>query len=463
MAASTRFFDKTDEKPDTPTFSHKSSRPPVLSAPRKASGLTGIQQAAGNLGMQRWLRSGGSGAILPKLKVNPPNDAYEQEADHIAEQVASGRESGPMQTTPEGASAGSEEFLQRKPGGAATGRGEGGSATGRTTDSQRDGLPSDSGRPLSAATRRLVEPAFGTDFNYVRLHDSPTAQLTAGSLGARAFTHGNHIWLGPSERETDRYLMAHELAHVLQQGDGLYLRRATWLERRAWLSFFDHYLPRKFLNNYMDDTSNPITLTWQEMMDVNPRVNITTSRGFQRELAALQTSVLAKASATGSAAADVRYIEVDGPGQAFTNGTLGNFTIKYKGLLTVTSAGEWTFVGTMSFYDYWDFDPKPFGTSGRSTMGELKTRVAAVGLPGQSFYIDSMDAPVSQTGTDPRAVWAGGTPKFVNDRAGRAGADIGVGDVGGGAVGDVAGPETGGAGAEVGGETGAQTAEDLNP
>jgi Domain of unknown function (DUF4157) len=463
MAATTKVFEKTDETPDAPTFSRRSSCPPVLSAPCKASGLTGMQPAAGNLEIQRWLRSGGAGAILPKRKVNPPHDAYEQEADRAAEQVASGRESGPMQTSPEAAAAGAEEFLQRKPRGATTANGEGRAAPGRTTESPRDGLPSDAGRPLNAATRRLVEPAFGADFGHVRLHDSPIAQLTAGSLGARAFTHGDHIWLGPGERETDRSLMAHELAHVLQQGDGLYLRRATWLERRAWLSFFDHYLPRKFLNNYMDDTGTPITLTSQEMIDVNPRVNITASLGFQRELAALQASVLAKASATGTAAADVRYIEVEGPGQAFTNGTLGNFTIKYKGLLTVTSAGEWTFDGTMCFYDYWDFDPKPFGTSGRSTIGELKTRVAAIGLPGQPFHIDSMDAPLTQTGTDPRAVWLGGIPRFVPDQAGRAGTDIAVGDVGGGEVGSGAGPETGGAGAEVGGETGAQSAEDLNP
>ena len=60
-----------------------------------------------------------------------------------------------------------------------------------------------------------------------------------------------------------------------------------------------------------------------------------------------------------------------------TNGTLGNFTITYKGMLTVMADGTWTFIGVMTFYDVWDFDPKPFGSSGRSTAGELKTRVAA--------------------------------------------------------------------------------------
>src|SRR5690606_13441179 len=115
---------------------------------------------------------------------------------------------------------------------------------------------------------------------------------------------------------------------------------ATWLERRAWRSFFDHYLPRKFLDNYMDDTGAPITLTWQEMVDVNPIVNIRRSPGFGSHLAAM----LAKAKsleAAGTPAPAVNYIEVDGPGQAMTNGTLGNFTIKYKGLLTVQPDGSW--------------------------------------------------------------------------------------------------------------------------
>jgi hypothetical protein len=30
---------------------------------------------------------------------------------------------------------------------------------------------------------------------------------------------------------------------------------ATWLERRAWLASFDHYLPRRFLNKNVDDTA----------------------------------------------------------------------------------------------------------------------------------------------------------------------------------------------------------------
>ena len=324
-------------------------------------------------------------------------------------------------------------------------------------------LGGEGGKSMERESQTLGEDLFGTDFSQVRVHTGPEAEMSAALLGARAFTQGNDVWLGTGARESDSVLMAHELAHVAEQADGVYLRSATWLERRAWLSFFDHYLPRKFLNNYMDDTGNPITLTVQEMTDINPRVDMTKSPGFVAELKALRTQLVSSATANnGQAFPQMKYIEVSGPGQAMTNGTLGNFTIRYKGTLTVSPDGTWSFIGTMTFHDYWDFDPKPFGGSGRSTAGEIKTRVAATALAGSPFSIDSVPAPIFQTGSDPRAIWAGGTPVFVNDRAGRAGSDIGAGGEVGGAGGDVVGPEAGGAGADVGGEVGAQSAEDLN-
>jgi hypothetical protein len=307
--------------------------------------------------------------------------------------------------------------------------------------------PPGAGRALPDHLATSARAAVGERARELRLHDGGEARDVAGMMGARAFYDGGNIWLGPGASEHDRELMLHELGHAAQGDAGVHLRAATWLERRAWLSFFDHYLPRKFLNNYMDDTGAAITLSAVEMIDVNPIVNITRSPGFARELAALKAEMAANAAA-GRPAPAVRYIDVTGPGQAMTNGTLGNFTINYHGVLTVSQDGSWTFVGTMDFYDVWDFDPKPFGTSGRSTAGEVKTRVAATFLPGQSFEIHSVAAPIVQTDADPRAIWAGGTPTHVPDQAGRAGLDIAAGDVGGG---------------EVGGETGAQAAEDLNP
>jgi hypothetical protein len=307
-------------------------------------------------------------------------------------------------------------------------------------------LPQETGRPLSERIRVPAERRLNADLSAIRLHDSMPAQAAAFLLGAKAFTAANHIYLGPDSSETDAELMTHELIHALQaNGAEICLRSATYLERRAWLGFFDHYLPRKFLNNYMDDTGAAITMTQQEMIDCNPIVDLNRSPAFISEVTAL------KAKKGGSKA-----ITVSGWGGALTNGTLGNFTINYNGTVNVTPSGDWTFTGKMNFYDYWDFDPKPFNSgSGRPVGAEVKVRVANTLLPGQPFDIKSVDVPVAQKSGDSAATWAGGTPHHVGDKATRSGADIAGGaEAGGGA----AGP-----GGEVGGgEAGAQSSEDLN-
>jgi hypothetical protein len=73
------------------------------------------------------------------------------------------------------------------------------------------------GRPLPAPVRSFMEPRFGVDFSDVRIHDGPGDRQTSERIGARAFTHREHIWLGEGERVEDRRLLAHELTHVVQQ------------------------------------------------------------------------------------------------------------------------------------------------------------------------------------------------------------------------------------------------------
>jgi Domain of unknown function (DUF4157) len=77
------------------------------------------------------------------------------------------------------------------------------------------------GRPLDAGVRSRMEPLFGHDFSGVRVHDGSEASSLAAGLDARAFTVGQHIALGPSEYQPGSIvgdaLLAHELAHVVQQ------------------------------------------------------------------------------------------------------------------------------------------------------------------------------------------------------------------------------------------------------
>lgn len=67
------------------------------------------------------------------------------------------------------------------------------------------------GRPLDAAESDFMEPRFGADFSSVRIHVGALARAAADALGASP---------SPSSRCPDRRLLAHELAHVLQQRRG---------------------------------------------------------------------------------------------------------------------------------------------------------------------------------------------------------------------------------------------------
>ncbi|MEN8132551.1 MAG: DUF4157 domain-containing protein [Pseudomonadota bacterium] len=75
----------------------------------------------------------------------------------------------------------------------------------------------DSGRALPTRVRNFMEPRMGYRFAHVRLHDNSRDQADAASLRARAFTYRNYIWFGKGQSTDNRRLMAHELAHVVQQ------------------------------------------------------------------------------------------------------------------------------------------------------------------------------------------------------------------------------------------------------
>lgn len=85
------------------------------------------------------------------------------------------------------------------------------------------------GRPLDRSTRRSMEARFGYDFSRVRVHDDARAARTAEGIDAAAFTVGEHIALaGGRSGPSGERLLAHELAHVVQQG-----ARGTRLQRKA--------------------------------------------------------------------------------------------------------------------------------------------------------------------------------------------------------------------------------------
>jgi len=72
-------------------------------------------------------------------------------------------------------------------------------------------------RPLPAAVLQQMERAFNTSFRDVRVHVTPQVQ----ALGATALTHGTSLYFAPGHYNPQtphgRQLLAHELAHVVQQ------------------------------------------------------------------------------------------------------------------------------------------------------------------------------------------------------------------------------------------------------
>lgn len=183
-------------------------------------------------------------------------------------------------------------------------------------------------------------------------------------------------------------------------------------------AFFDHYLPKKFLRIYIWGNGKSIKLTLQEMKDCNPAINLNHSQPFVNRLEKLR-----KEAATTQKPVNYPFT-LEMVAGAWTNGTLGQFTVKLAGKIVMQSDGRWSADGTMEFADTWDFDPKDPEKGGRSGQGEVKTRFGNVFLPGTAFDITSETTPFRQTQADDFVVWAGGKPKAELDKVSQSDAII---------------------------------------
>ena len=89
------------------------------------------------------------------------------------------------------------------------------------------------GKPLRPEILQEMNNKFGTDFSRVRIHTGTTAADLCQRLGAKAFTHGRHIYFNEGQYDptsaAGKRLLAHELTHVVQQRGGLMrmVQRAT--------------------------------------------------------------------------------------------------------------------------------------------------------------------------------------------------------------------------------------------
>jgi hypothetical protein len=83
------------------------------------------------------------------------------------------------------------------------------------------GVLGHSGRPLEPVLRQDMEMRFGHDFSRVRVHADAAAGQSAKDVRAHAYTVGNDVVFGEGKfapgNHDGRLLLAHELAHVVQQ------------------------------------------------------------------------------------------------------------------------------------------------------------------------------------------------------------------------------------------------------
>lgn len=170
------------------------------------------------------------------VEIGEPGDVFEREADAMADRVM-------RMPNPGLANARSTHGLQRKCDGACTlydqneppepieealivqGKQEPAGAPAQHAPSVSDGIRqvlASAGQPLPASTRSFFETRFGRDFSSVRVHADSLAGRSARDIAAKAYTQGRHVVFAEGQfaphTDAGRWLLAHELTHVVQQG-----------------------------------------------------------------------------------------------------------------------------------------------------------------------------------------------------------------------------------------------------
>nr|HMT28431.1 DUF4157 domain-containing protein [Bacteroidia bacterium] len=181
--------------------------------------------------------------VQTKLKVNQPGDKYEQEADEMADKVM---RTPAVSAKPKPVTGIIGSSVQKKfPAKEKEKKDEKkvmrkelvpGKAVAPSVDlNSKLETTKGGGAPLPSSTRGFMEHAFSTDFSGVKIHTDARAAEMCRQLDARAFTYGSDIYFNSGqyspEQPAGKRLLAHELAHVVQQGRGIVsgglIQRAT--------------------------------------------------------------------------------------------------------------------------------------------------------------------------------------------------------------------------------------------
>ncbi|HEX4383102.1 MAG TPA: DUF4157 domain-containing protein, partial [Myxococcales bacterium] len=169
---------------------------------------------------------------VPRLAIGRRDDPLEREADRAADAAMrgpvaplAGAAGTLVQRKCDGCEAEDEVKLSRKADAALP------TPAGFAPASVAEGLRAGSGRALDGGTRSFFESRYGHSFANVRVHADSRADAMARATAAKAFTVGNDIVFAAGQftpqTAAGKRLLAHELAHVVQQsGSHSLLQRA---------------------------------------------------------------------------------------------------------------------------------------------------------------------------------------------------------------------------------------------
>lgn len=207
----------------------------------------------------------GNHGIQAKLEIHPSDDAFEKEADAMADRVMQHEHAAPPASPNDangngdkpvspGSLSNSINRLQRQRAFESPTPLEMNTANLAPSDEMplqrkaNDGGTSDApaavestlhsskgrGASLPKDTREKMEDGFGSDFSNVKVHTDNEAAQMNDQVGARAFTHGNDIYFNKGEYNPNTssgdHLLAHELTHTIQQNGAVH-RKATGIQR----------------------------------------------------------------------------------------------------------------------------------------------------------------------------------------------------------------------------------------
>ena len=152
--------------------------------------------------------------IQPKLKINKPGDRFEKEADRQAENIMRSPKTR-IQRKCTSCEEEQDDLIFRDAQNIADGKITSPGLVNQLNNSKANG------QPLDRGTKLFMESHFGVDLNGVRVHNDHIARRMNQSLKARAFTHGSDIYFNRDEYNPGspegKWLLAHELTHVIQQ------------------------------------------------------------------------------------------------------------------------------------------------------------------------------------------------------------------------------------------------------